>query len=420
MRVISPFSFALVLGLSAINAVAAEQVVPPAGYTLERAVLVMRHGVRPPTKSAQAMASLSDQAWPDDAAWGAAPGELTPHGGLAIRKMGSDLRDFYVGAGLLPALGSIADQTLIWADSADQRTRATGQMLALGLSGNATQPISVGWSANHTDPLFHGLDEKTCPLDPAAEQQAILAQGPLDTPETRSALTRLQAILAPQACQGSAGACLEGPGKLTAGSGEVKISGPLSIGATVSEVLLLEYENGLPMSQVGFGRASRADIEQLQSIHEHTANLTRRTPYIATRRAYALAQFILAALSENNVNSTVPTINAAQRLIVLAGHDTNLSNLAGVFGLDWHMPDQPDVTAPGTVIAFERWRENTTGKTLLRMRLFYQNMEQVRNLSDSPARQIPLQPAACRDSDNCALSHVVSEVKAILPKDCAK
>jgi len=393
-------------------------------YTLERAMLVMRHGVRPPTKSAQSMAPLSDSAWPDDAAWGAAPGELTPHGGLAIKKLGADLRDFYVGEGLLPAQGPIANQTLIWADGADQRTRATAQFLALGMIRNHEPEISVAWSDKEVDPLFDGLSAGVCKLDPLAAQQAVLAQGAIDTPLTTATLGRLQAVLAPEACQHGKGMCLEGESKLTATGKEVKISGPLSTGSTVAEVLLLEYENALPSEQVGWGRVNRSDIEQFISVHEHTSDLTRRTPYIATRRAYPLAQFILAALSENSVSTTTPAVSASQRLIVLTGHDTNLSNLAGVFGLDWHLADQPDVTAPGTTMAFERWRDNKTGQAVLRMRLFYQDMDQVRELSSTPARQIDLQAAACNKSQqnaqHCVLSDFVAAVKMQLPKDCKK
>ena len=173
------------------------------------------------------------------------------------------------------------------------------------------------------------------------------------------------------------------------------------------------------MAQVGFGRASPADIEQLLLIHEHSANLTRRTPYVATRRGYAMTRFILAALSKDSVSSTTPAINAQQRLIVLTGHDTNLSNLAGVFGLDWHLPDQPDITAPGTMLAFERWRAKETGATVLRMRLFYQGMDQVRTLSDTPLRTLTIVPPACDNAGLCQLDSALSRINSILPKDCA-
>ena len=420
LKLILGICLAIPLCLGALNAGADDQVDGRDGYVLERVVVVMRHGVRPPTKPASTMAPLTDAVWPTDQAWGAEPGELTPHGGLAIRRLGTDLRNYYAGAGLFSASGSMADQTLIWADRADQRTRETGRMLATGLDQDHSHAVPVVWSKAIPDPLFDALSAGVCKLNPDQAQKAVLATGSLESPKMSAALAKMQTILAPTACQKGAGICLAGPSELRATEQEVKIAGPLSTGATVSEVFLLEYENGMPMTQVGFGRATAGDIEQLLAIHEYTSNLTRRTAYIATRRAYVLTKFILAALAQDMVKSTAPEINSKQRMIVVVGHDTNLSNLAGVFGLEWHMPDQPDVTAPGTTIAFERWRDQKSGRAVLKMRLFYQTMEQVRNLSDTPLRQLSIQPAACRNSASCEVSSVVDQINALLPKDCAE
>lgn len=418
MSAFSKIAVALILTIGVVNTYAADEHAGQEGLTLQRVVLFMRHGVRPPTKSAEAMAPLSDAPWPNEQGWGAAPGELTPHGGMAIRKLGHDLRDYYVGAGLLPTSGSIASQTLIWADGADQRTRETAKMLSRGLTENGFQTGSVHWSNDLPDPLFDALSTHICKMDPEAAQSAVLAEGSLENREISVALGKMQSVVAPLACYTGGGICLASPSKLTATEQDVKISGPLSTAATISEVFLLEYENGFPMEQVAFNRASASEIAQLLLIHEHTSNLTRRTPYIATRRAFALVQFILNALSSDSVNTNVPAINAQQNFIVLIGHDTNLSNLAGVFGLNWHLDGQPDVTAPGTTIAFEHWRDNKTGQAILQMRLFYQGMEQVRHLSETPVRSLAIRPAACADSSACEMNKLVNEIKSILPKDC--
>ena len=419
---------ALLLGLLLGNAEASEAPVTSSseqgGFAIDRVVLFARHGVRPPTKSAQAMGAYSDKAWPNDQAWGAAPAELTPHGALAIAQLGRQLRHYYTQAGLLPAEGSIANQTVIWADGADQRTRETAKTFAVALnqtgSAKIGAPISVGWSEQEIDPLIDSLGAQVCKLNPDEAKKAVLAQGAVDAPELSADLAKLQTILAPQACQGGAGTCFANPNKLVATEREVKISGPLSTAATVTEAFLLEYENALPMEQVAFGRTNAADIGQLLSIHEHTSNLTRRTPYIAQRRAFRLVQFILAALSEQSVSSTTPAITAQQNLILLAGHDTNLSNLAGVFGLAWQLPDQPDSTAPGTTLAFERWRNAKTGQVVVKMRVFYQGLEQVRQLLDQPLHSVELNPALCKNSSSCELDSFVSQIKSSLPNDCAQ
>src|SRR5690242_78120 len=69
---------------------------------LERVVVVMRHGVRPPTQSNEELAKYAAEPWP---AWPVAPGELTPHGGETVRLMGESLAGAYRADGMLPRRG---------------------------------------------------------------------------------------------------------------------------------------------------------------------------------------------------------------------------------------------------------------------------------------------------------------------------
>jgi 4-phytase/acid phosphatase len=61
---------------------------PPAAAPLvvDRVVLVMRHGVRPPTKAPAMPADVTPERWPD---WPVQPGWLTPHGALAVSRLGT-------------------------------------------------------------------------------------------------------------------------------------------------------------------------------------------------------------------------------------------------------------------------------------------------------------------------------------------
>jgi 4-phytase/acid phosphatase len=369
---------------------------------LERVVIVLRHGVRPPTRSAEALAPLADRAWPDTKAWGAEPGELTPHGAAAIRMLGADLRAVYARAGLIAAAGALDGEVKIWADGADQRTRETARALAEGLAPGSPPAFGAGPEGD-TDPLFDALDAGACALDPVQAQAAVMAQAPLETAGTRAALDRLQAITAPRACAGGPGVCLRGEDKISGDRKGVKLTGPLGVGAGIAEDLLLEYENGLPEAGVGWGRAGRADLDVVLAAHVRASALTRRTPYIARRRAAPLARFLLAALGEGQAPAGSPSLDPAAKLIVLVGHDTNLSNLAGVFDLGWSLPGQPDATAPGTGLAFERWRDRDSGAVTLTLRIVYQDPDQVRRLQATPAHWLdlgvggtPLRPLAAR------------------------
>jgi 4-phytase / acid phosphatase len=64
---------------------------------------------------------------------------------------------------------------------------------------------------------------------------------------------------------------------------------------------------------------------------------------------------------------------------LLAGHDTNLSNLSGMLGLSWKLPGyQPDDTPPGGALIFSLWRDSDTGAYSVKLRYVAQSLEQMR------------------------------------------
>jgi 4-phytase/acid phosphatase len=406
LRLVTLLTAALLSAGAPWSAMAAERA------KLEQVVILMRHGVRPPTKAADALAPLADRPWPGDEVWGAKPGELTPHGAAAVRRLGADLRRRYAALGLLPS-GRLDGAVGLWADSGDQRTRESARALGEGLSPGA--PVAyASRPAGQPDPLFNGAGSNACPISPAEALKAVQAREPLETPATRAALARLQAIVAPSACTGGAGTCLEGADAASADERGIKLKGPLAVGAEMAEDLLLEYENGLPADAVGWGRMRREDLEVVMAAHVRTSELTRREPYVALRRGAPLAGLILDLLDDRKLEASELSGLAGRRLVVLVGHDTNLSNLAGAFGLDWSLPGQPDPTAPGVMLAFEKWRGPAGVE--LRVRILYQDPDQVRDLGASPAHVVEAQPAQCRGA--CTLAEISRQVRASLAAAC--
>jgi 4-phytase/acid phosphatase len=132
---------------------------------------------------------------------------------------------------------------------------------------------------------------------------------------------------------------------------------------------------------------------------------------LAAHNATPLAQQIAALLIKTPGRIAAP---ATARVIVLAGHDTNLSNIAGMLGVTWRLPGQPDSTAPDTALAFEVWRD---GKTeFVRLRLFYQTLDQLRDLtrlSDPPRRDLTL---SC--TGRCTVAKVAWRMEAAMAKEC--
>jgi len=364
------------LALAALLAAAGSTAAEP---RLERVVLVERHGVRSPTQTNAALDALSAEPWP---VWSAAPGELTAHGAQGVQLMGSAIRRGYAAKGLLPLTGCPAPGLVaVTADGADQRTRESARWFVRGLAGGCDIRVT---DTNDGDPLFDGLSSH--PLDPKAAEAAVKAKAldRVDTPATHAAEAALQAVVAPRGCETRKGVCLEGDSTISATTDAVRIRGPLATASTLAENLLLEYAQGMPLSQVGWGRIhSAADLAAMAPAHERVSDLTRRTPYVAERRAAVLARTILDSLQ----GRADAYGDGRARLAVFVGHDTNLANLAGAFGLSWTLEDQPDQTAPATVLAFELWIDAVTGARSAKVVVFYQTLDQLRTLTPETVRQ---------------------------------
>jgi 4-phytase/acid phosphatase len=388
---------------------------------LERVVLVQRHGVRPPTSSNAVLAKYSAEAWPD---WPVPPGELTPHGGATVELMGKSLHRTYRAAGLLPARGCPGAALTVWADGSDQRTRASGQITADALAPGCD--VKAGYAPpDPRDPIFGGSSEVACAQDPAAGRAAILdIAGPagLDNEASRLALLRLQAILAPDACKGGKGLCLSGDNTVIDSAYGPRGQGPMYIGASLAEDLLLEYAEGMPASEVGWGRAGTAEaIAAIMPVHERMFGFIRHNAYLGGRMGAPMAHVVLQAMT----GATRPPTGEAPfgpdtKVVVLSGHDTNIALMGAVFGLDWTLPGQPDVTSPAETLAFELWRDPASGKGYVKAVVYYETLDQLRNLTPADAQHVDLSFANCADSQDggCSVDELSRKVEALIPAGC--
>ena len=186
------------------------------------------------------------------------------------------------------------------------------------------------------------------------------------------------------------------PASIAAGKGDhpVSLLGPLATASTLSENLLLEYADNKPRSEVGWGRIDEESLRTLLSLHSAYFDLLHRTPLLAQAEASNLLEHILDTLQQ--AESGVPVTGAigpvGERLVVLAGHDTNLAGLAALLGLHWTLDDRTDDTPPGAQLAFELWRNPHTGADSLRIVYRMQKLTQLRQaepltLQSPPATQ---------------------------------
>ncbi len=345
---------------------------------LKFAVIVTRHGVRSPTWEASRLNQYSAQPWPD---WAVPTADLTPRGALLIQLMGVYYHDWFVSEKLLARQGcGDVSRIRIWADTSE-RTLATGRALGSSLLPGC-KIATESRPEDETDPLFDPISAGVVKPDPALAVAAVKARLTPDLLDNhRAAFDALQQILG------------DGPKKLLdppitisvkPSEDSAQLSGPFNTASTLSENLLLEYGNGFEGKDLGWGRLTETNLLKVLELHAVYADLMRRTPYLAKARGSVLMKRILQALEE------AASGKSQDLLLVLSGHDTNLSNLSGMLGLSWQLPSyQPDDTPPGGALVFSLWRDEK-GAFTVRTRYVAQTMSQMHKaipltLSSPPA-----------------------------------
>ena len=358
-------TFAFELG-HALSVEAQPSLAPQDSQNQLRFVLVLtRHGVRSPTWTNQRLDEYAKQPWPQ---WPVAPGVLTPHGRQLMTFFGGYYRAWFAEHKLLSPFGCAdAARVYVWADT-DERTRETGAGLADGMMPGCHVEVHA-LPGSTQDELFHAIRKP----DAALSQKAFAAiAGRIgDHPEALSGayhepLDEMQRALFD--CGQEATCSTSGKKSLFAleasvapGSGDhlAELKGPLTTAATFAENLQLEYLEGMPDAEVGWGRVNGTLVQSLMALHSASSDLVQRTPYIARLQASRLLDGIVRTMQQAELGRSV---NGAigpsdQRIVFLVGHDTNISNVAALLDAHWLIDGyQRDDAVPGGALVIELWR----------------------------------------------------------------
>ena len=425
---------ALRLALAALCSLGASP--EPPGDTLLQVVLVSRHGVRTPTMSNDVLANYAREPWP---AWKEPLGNLTAQGRRLATLVGAYHREALAAEKLLPASGCPdAASVYVYAD-VYERTELTAQALLDGLAPGCGIPVRSKSPAK-VDGVFHPVVAGVCRIDPLEAQSAVLARIGGDFPaymKSRAAeLEALQSILgccAPTLCSalGHVAQCgLTGlPTALTSladGQG-ISMIGALSIASTASEIFLLEYADGKPKEQVGWGRADLAAIRKVLPLHDAAFDLLFRTPYLARRQGSSLLARAAGAVTGRPVGglpAPEPAVRDA-RFVAYVGHDDNLANLGGLLAASWSMPGYPlNETPPAGALVLERRRARDGGERIFASFLA-QSLEQMRQAAPltlaAPPVRAPVRIPGCSRNEPgypCAVDDFVRVVSGTIAPEC--
>jgi 4-phytase/acid phosphatase len=325
---------------------------PAQSSKLEYVAILSRHGVRSPTAPAADLRQYARDPWPE---WSVPPGELTEHGRKLMLSLGGWYRAWLAQDGLLPPSGCDDGAKIYIRADVAQRTRESGRAFAQGLFPACPPAVHLG--EGDADPLFHAVAAGVAHGDGAVAAASVSGRIGGDpaavTDVYRRAFEILGDILGKQPL-------LElKPSVAGTEDGLADIRGPLRTGSTLSENLLLEYAEGFTGKDLGWGRLDESKLRDALAIHTAYADLARRTPYLAQVQGSNLLRHIL--LSIEQAVSAKPVAGAlgepGSRLLVLAGHDTNISHLSGMLNLNWLIPGyQPNDTPPGGALVFRLWR----------------------------------------------------------------
>jgi len=398
---------AILLGAAPASA----QEIRTPGAELTFVVILSRHGVRSPTWTTKRLNEYSAEAWPD---WGVPPGYLTAHGKLLMQLFGAYDRAYLARAGLLSPAGCSEDDQVFFRADSEERTLETGRALAAGMLPACNAEVHSEREGKH-DPLFSPFEVGIKPPDGRLAAAAVAGRiggNPQALEELyRPALETMQQVLL--GCQpgsprppagGGKKSVFDLPTSLESGKGDhsVELNGPLKTASTISEDFLLEYANGMMGKELGWGRLNESTLLEMMSLHAVYADLMRQTPALARARASNLLSHALASMDQAVAGRAVAGAIGKPdgRAVILVGHDTNISNVAGALGLSWLIPGyQRDDTPPGGALVFELWRQRPNNEYAVRAYYMCQTLEQMRTARpltlDAPPARAPIFVPGC-------------------------
>lgn len=371
-------------------------------YTLEKVVMLSRHGVRPETNTKK-ITEATGKIWPE---WNVSEGHLTGHGYTGIVNQAHGQLSRWQQAGLVLSQPCPTNNDVFVWSSPLQRTQATAQAFLDGMFPGC------GLAAEHSkakkDPLFQAKEMGISPPDKEKVKQQILERMGGSEALARQRYQPAIRLLQQAVCARDNQHCLspDEPWILTEKEGVFSLKGPISAGASIAETIRLQYSEGLPLSQVAFGHVKEArDVTRLMALHAAKYDLISDTPELARHGGTLLMEQLVQALADNRGNKALPDNRLQAPVVIFVGHDTNIAQIQTMLDFNWQLPGYPgNDIPPGGSLVFERYRDNQTGQRFIHLTFTAMSLDQWRNLSHFDASH--LMPSADYSDKTCHRSLV--------------
>jgi 4-phytase/acid phosphatase len=306
-----------------------------------------------------------------------------------------------------------AAHAYIWADT-DQRTMETGRAFADGAFPGCSTPVH-SLPVGAIDPLFHWSQASKKLSSGATKPSGNHTPLPDDLevdPQEKHLIVEIQRVVLGcdpgQDCvpahRPSIALLGEAPAQ-TETKEKNEADGPLAIAASFAEDFLLEYAEGMPGDQVGWGHVDEAALGRFLDLHTRYFALSHGTPKTASVEASNMLFHIARTLQQHINDQPAPGAIGPvdSKVVFLVGHDTNIAGIATLLGLHWNLDGRADDTPPGVELAFELW-QNDRGAYSVRLAVSLQTLHQLRELRDltldSPPQRAEIALPACKEDGN--------------------
>ncbi|KAI5640092.1 glucose-1-phosphatase [Phthorimaea operculella] len=352
------------------------------GLKLVKVVILSRHNIRTPLSSN--LVKVTPNAWPQ---YAEGDGFLTAKGRILESFMGEYFSQWLRNESLFTKECPEENSTLIYANIL-QRTRETAKEFVAAAFKKCNLTIY------YQQPLFHPIIRNTSEV---FKQKVIeVMQKKLNSLDLEDAYRKLNNILDFNRSR----LCIETNFcDLTQKKDEIyfkvgdepNIYGPLSIGNSVMDALLMAYYNG---KEVGWGKIAEDDWGTLTSITKENQNVRFNSTFLAIHVADVLLRKMRKIITNDDVN-----------FALLVGHDSNINALISSLGFKhFVLPNQYERTPVGGKIVFQKWYDEIQDRFLLKIDYVYQTTEQIRNVIplslETPPRHVTLQLTSCNYDEN--------------------
>ncbi|MBZ5609379.1 MAG: hypothetical protein LAP38_14035 [Acidobacteriia bacterium] len=407
---------------------------------LKQVIIFGRHGVRTPVLPNAALDAFSALPFPVFPNVPSGPplgvSVLTPNGGTDETLLGGYFRLWLTKEGMLTGNDSADAAFVYFRANGTPLITDTARAFWAGFLPAAT--VNVNFQAPPAiDALFNPVGAGVAVLD---QQMAVAAvMGRLgDNPQALAsayapelALTRsilfdypVNVTPVPAAPAGKIDATAS---PITVGIGDptlpVKIGGLTDVIAAI-DPFVMEYADGLPAADVGWGQLNAASVNQTFRLYNLLLDLEYRTPYLAGVQSSNLASHIVRSLVQAATGKAMTGAlgTPSSKVIALIASNTNLAGLAGLFHLDWLLPGyEADVAAPSGAMVFELRQSQSTGEYIVRASYVAQTLDQLRNQTaltlDAPPASAPVFIPGCSVRNatfDCPLAEFVSLAKRVI------